>query len=305
MLRTGSKGLAAATLLLDALKGAAAVLIAQLFWPGCGQFRRRRRARRPSLSGLAQVPGGKGVATLLGILVPLLPIAALVYALIWVVAAADRSASRRSPGMAAAVSAPVSAALVGGIDLMPMLLGFALLVMWKHIRDNIARLKAGTEPRIGREGLSADLDRPASADPDARASARSPSANCWRASEAPKRRSRRCPILPRGAAGGRPISSQPRPPSARSPQVEALGARYLVLGQGLYPRLLAELDDAPPLLMAKGDLGLLERPLVAIVGARNASAAACRFARGLAHDLGRRGRGGRLRPGPRDRQRGA
>lgn len=69
-------------------------------------------------------------------------------------------------------------------------------------------------------------------------------------------------------------------------QVEKLGARYLVLGQGLYPRLLAELDDAPPLLIVKGDLKLLDRVAVAIVGARNASAAACRFARGLAHDLG-------------------
>ena len=69
-------------------------------------------------------------------------------------------------------------------------------------------------------------------------------------------------------------------------RIEALGARYLVLGQGLYPRLLAAMDDAPPLLMAKGRLGLLERVAVAIVGARNASAAACRFARGLAHGLG-------------------
>jgi DNA processing protein len=68
--------------------------------------------------------------------------------------------------------------------------------------------------------------------------------------------------------------------------VEKLGARYLVLGHGLYPRLLAELEDAPPVLMAKGDLKLLEPQAVAIVGARNASAAACRFARGLAHDLG-------------------
>lgn len=71
--------------------------------------------------------------------------------------------------------------------------------------------------------------------------------------------------------------------------VEKLGARYLVLGQGLYPSLLAELDDAPPLLIARGDLALLDRPSVAIVGARNASAAACRFARSLAHDLGREG----------------
>jgi DNA processing protein len=69
-------------------------------------------------------------------------------------------------------------------------------------------------------------------------------------------------------------------------RVEKLGARFLTLGQGLYPRLLAELEDAPPLLVARGNLNLLDRMAVAIVGARNASAAACRFARGLAHDLG-------------------
>jgi DNA processing protein len=68
--------------------------------------------------------------------------------------------------------------------------------------------------------------------------------------------------------------------------VDKLGARYLTVGQGLYPRLLAELEDAPPLLIAMGNLNLLDRTAVAIVGARNASAAACRFARGLAHDLG-------------------
>lgn len=71
--------------------------------------------------------------------------------------------------------------------------------------------------------------------------------------------------------------------------VEKLGARYLLLGQGLYPRLLAELEDAPPLLIVRGKLELLDRTAVAMVGARNASAAACRFARGLAHDLGREG----------------
>ena len=71
--------------------------------------------------------------------------------------------------------------------------------------------------------------------------------------------------------------------------VEQAGARYLISGQGLYPRALAAMEDAPPLLIAKGNLALFERPMVAIVGARNASAAACRFARGLAHDLGREG----------------
>jgi DNA processing protein len=72
-------------------------------------------------------------------------------------------------------------------------------------------------------------------------------------------------------------------------RVEKLGGRYLVLGQGLYPSLLAQMDDAPPLLIAKGNVGLLDRPSVAIVGARNASAAACRFARSLAHDIGSEG----------------
>ncbi len=67
--------------------------------------------------------------------------------------------------------------------------------------------------------------------------------------------------------------------------VDKLGARYLFVGEGLYPPLLANLDTAPPALIVKGDLALLDRPTIAIVGARNASAAACRFARGLAHDL--------------------
>ena len=69
-------------------------------------------------------------------------------------------------------------------------------------------------------------------------------------------------------------------------RVEKFGARFLALGEGLYPRLLAEMDDAPPLLIAKGNLNLLDRQALSIVGARNASAAACRFARGLARDLG-------------------
>ena len=71
--------------------------------------------------------------------------------------------------------------------------------------------------------------------------------------------------------------------------VDALGARFLSIGQGLYPRNLAELENAPPLVTVRGRLELLERPMIAIVGARNASAAACRFARGLAHELGREG----------------
>jgi DNA processing protein len=72
-------------------------------------------------------------------------------------------------------------------------------------------------------------------------------------------------------------------------QVERLGARYLFLGQGLYPPLLAEIETAPPALIVRGRLALLERPAIAMVGARNASAAACRFARSLALRLGEAG----------------
>ncbi|PZU10391.1 MAG: DNA-protecting protein DprA [Sphingomonas sp.] len=68
-------------------------------------------------------------------------------------------------------------------------------------------------------------------------------------------------------------------------RVAALGGRYWLLGRPGFPPLLAELEDAPPALIVLGDPALAARPLVAMVGARNASAAAVRFARSLAHDL--------------------
>jgi DNA processing protein len=66
-----------------------------------------------------------------------------------------------------------------------------------------------------------------------------------------------------------------------------IGARHLFRGDADYPALLAELDDAPAAMMVRGDVGLLRRQTVAMVGARNASAAACRFARQLAAELAR------------------
>ena len=72
-------------------------------------------------------------------------------------------------------------------------------------------------------------------------------------------------------------------------EVDRLGARYLFLGQPGYPPLLAELETAPPALIVRGHDHLLSRPCVAMVGARNASAAACRFARILAQGLGEAG----------------
>jgi DNA processing protein len=72
-------------------------------------------------------------------------------------------------------------------------------------------------------------------------------------------------------------------------RVEKLGARYLFIDDADYPPLLAELDNAPAVMTIRGDTALFARTSVAMVGARNASAAACRFARGLAVELGREG----------------
>src|SRR3546814_15480986 len=68
-------------------------------------------------------------------------------------------------------------------------------------------------------------------------------------------------------------------------RVEKVGAAYLFLDDPAYPPLLAALDDAPAALTWRGDLSLAARTTVAMVGARNASAAACRFARQPAREL--------------------
>jgi glycerol-3-phosphate acyltransferase PlsY len=81
------------------------------------------------------------------VLIPLLPIAAVVYAVVWILLLLTIRISSVA-GMSAAISAPIAAAILHS-SLLPMLLGFAVLVLWKH-RENILRLKAGTEPRIGR-----------------------------------------------------------------------------------------------------------------------------------------------------------
>jgi glycerol-3-phosphate acyltransferase PlsY len=87
------------------------------------------------------------VATLFGVLIPLLWPAAVVYAVVWLLLVLTLRISSVA-GMVAAISAPVTAAILNDDALFPMLLGFALLVLWKH-RENILRLKKGTEPRIG------------------------------------------------------------------------------------------------------------------------------------------------------------
>jgi len=147
VLRTGRKGLAAATLLLDLGKGAAAVLLAETLFPGTGMLGGMAAFLGHCYPVWLKFKGGKGVATLMGIVLALHWPSGLVYAAVWLgLLAALRISSLA--GMTAAVSAPVSAAYFGRIDIVLLLLAMALIVMWKH-RDNIDRLLSGSEPRVG------------------------------------------------------------------------------------------------------------------------------------------------------------
>ncbi|WP_294058302.1 DNA-processing protein DprA [Sphingomonas sp.] len=97
------------------------------------------------------------------------------------------------------------------------------------------------------------------------------------------------PMLAARGGGRAPLLADPRLVAREFATVEKLGARHLFLGDSDYPELLAELDTAPPALIVRGKLSLTQRTCVAMVGARNASAAACRFARQLALGLGEEG----------------
>jgi len=149
VLRTGRKGLAAATLVLDALKGVAAVLLVRwVIGPD------------DLVAGTAAVighlfpvwlgfRGGKGVATGLGVyLAAMFPVGLLCCAT-WMAAAYFLRISSAS-ALAAFALAPLYALLLstGEHALMALLVG--VLVFWKH-HENIARLLAGTEPRIGKK----------------------------------------------------------------------------------------------------------------------------------------------------------
>ena len=150
VLRTGRKGLAAATLLLDLAKGWAAVVIVAALLPGDEQLAAAGAFVGHCYPVWLRFRGGKGVATLMGIVLALHPQLALVYAIVWLGLLATLRISSVA-GMAAAASAPVAAAVFDRFDLVPLLLALALIVIWKH-RDNIGRLLDGAEPRVGRKG---------------------------------------------------------------------------------------------------------------------------------------------------------
>ena len=147
VLRTGRKGLAAATLLLDLLKGAAAVLIAEALWPGLGMLAAAGAFIGHCYPVWLKFKGGKGVATLMGIVLALHWPSGIVFAVVWLGLLGTLRISSVA-GMAAAISAPVSAAVMDRFNLVLLFVALAVIVLWKH-RENIERLLAGTEPRVG------------------------------------------------------------------------------------------------------------------------------------------------------------
>jgi glycerol-3-phosphate acyltransferase PlsY len=150
VLRTGRKGLAAATLLGDALKGTVAVLIGLRFnlepalAAGLGAF----------LGHLFPVwlgfKGGKGVATFLGVLLALSPVALAAFAAIWLGLAFGLRYSSLA-ALAASAATPVVLWALGQPGVAWLFLLLAALLWWKHA-PNIRRLRAGTEGRIGQKG---------------------------------------------------------------------------------------------------------------------------------------------------------
>lgn len=150
VLRTGNKSLAAATLLLDMLKGTAAVLIAGRYGmdlamaAGLGAFLGHIF---PLWLGFK---GGKGVATYIGVLFGLMWQAALLFLAIWILVALALRYSSLAALVACAIM-PVALWFMGRADLAILFAVLSVIVFIKH-RANISRLIAGTEGRIGAKG---------------------------------------------------------------------------------------------------------------------------------------------------------
>ena len=150
VLRTGHKGAALATLVLDAGKGAIAVLIARF---ALGEDAAQVAGGMAFLGHLFPVwlgfKGGKGVATFLGTLLALAWPVGIAACLTWAATAAVSRISSLS-ALVATASAPVWLVVLGQPQMAALALGLAALVWVRH-SANIARLRAGTEPKIGKK----------------------------------------------------------------------------------------------------------------------------------------------------------
>ena len=148
VLRTGNKRAAAATLILDAAKGAVAVLIARAM---VGEDAAQLAGLAAFLGHLFPVwlgfRGGKGVATFLGLLIALAPAVGLACCAVWAATALISRISSLS-ALAATASASVWILVFHQGQMLILIVILTLLIYIKH-SANIARIKAGTEPRIG------------------------------------------------------------------------------------------------------------------------------------------------------------
>ncbi|MGV3555078.1 MAG: glycerol-3-phosphate 1-O-acyltransferase PlsY [Croceibacterium sp.] len=149
VLRTGNKGLAAATLLLDLGKGFLAVWLARRFFVNAEDMAALGAILGHCFPVWLGFKGGKGVATMAGVCFALAWPIGLAYAAVWVGMLAISRISSLS-GMSAAVVAPAAAIVLEEWMYVPALVVIAVIVLFLH-RENIARLRAGSEPRIGRK----------------------------------------------------------------------------------------------------------------------------------------------------------
>ncbi|RWR51374.1 glycerol-3-phosphate 1-O-acyltransferase PlsY [Sinirhodobacter ferrireducens] len=151
VLRTGHKGAALATLLLDSGKGAVAVLLARYFLDDTAAQIAGGAAFVGHLYPVwLRFRGGKGVATFLGTLIALAWPVGLAACAVWLVTAALSRISSLSALVAAATAVPLALAL-GHREMMLLVAAMAVLIFWRH-RANIQRLAQGREPRIGKKG---------------------------------------------------------------------------------------------------------------------------------------------------------
>jgi glycerol-3-phosphate acyltransferase PlsY len=148
VLRTGRKDLAALTLLLDLLKGTAAVLTVAQFAPGAPMLLAAQGAFLGHLfPAWLRFRGGKGVATFLGCLLGVAWPAAVVFGIVWL-AVAFLTRFSSAAALAASALTPIVLMIMGRSD-AALMFGLMAILLWAKHRANIARLAAGTESRIG------------------------------------------------------------------------------------------------------------------------------------------------------------
>lgn len=149
VLRTGRKDLAAATLVLDALKGTVAVLIAWQWGPNTAVLAALGAFIGHCYPVWLGFKGGKGVATYIGVLLALKLVAGLAFCAIWIaVAAATRYSSLSA--LLASLATPALLWWLGEGQMAELAVLLTILLWWKH-RENISRLLSGKETRIGKK----------------------------------------------------------------------------------------------------------------------------------------------------------